>query len=215
MRLGKLHPSVFSTTYSYWEPGAYPKEHGAQGWVSSCILYSPETWAVAYSLFSFILKIVANTVYANSRNFLSKGEKKKKVPHEDSRCLFQIPVCNDCWDLQGIYRNINSNSKIFIWVHLHMLHVHFFFYLYNPSWWFLECSCIPGQCLALQAMVSSSEKDEQHSNLWLLAREELHSALIISRALASRDPQLEADILYLKGKHSQIRSCRLCIRVRN
>lgn len=43
MRLGKLHPSVFSTTYSYWEPGAYPKEHGAQGWVSSCILYSPET----------------------------------------------------------------------------------------------------------------------------------------------------------------------------
>ncbi|XP_053506290.1 cilia- and flagella-associated protein 54 isoform X2 [Ictalurus furcatus] len=56
-----------------------------------------------------------------------------------------------------------------------------------------------GQCLALQAMVSSSEKDEQHSNLWLLAQEELHSALIISRALASRDPQLEADILYLKG----------------
>ncbi|KAB5542294.1 hypothetical protein PHYPO_G00089970 [Pangasianodon hypophthalmus] len=62
-----------------------------------------------------------------------------------------------------------------------------------------------GQCLALQAMVSSSEEDEQRSNLWLLAQEELHSALIISRASASRDPQLEADILYLKGTVGRIR----------
>ncbi|KAK3544197.1 hypothetical protein QTP86_008341 [Hemibagrus guttatus] len=56
-----------------------------------------------------------------------------------------------------------------------------------------------GQCLALQAMVSSSEEDEQHLNLWSLAQEELHSAFIISQGSASRDPQLEADILYLKG----------------
>ncbi|MCJ8743369.1 hypothetical protein PDJAM_G00093150 [Pangasius djambal] len=61
-----------------------------------------------------------------------------------------------------------------------------------------------GQCLALQAMMNSSEEDEQRSNLWLLAQEELHSALIISRASASRDPQLEADILYIKGTVGRI-----------
>lgn len=67
---------------------------------------------------------------------------------------------------------------------------------------FLDCFCIPGQCLTLQAMVSSYEEDEQHSNLWLLAQKELQCALNISRVSASRDPQLEADILYLKGMHS-------------
>ncbi|GAA6097241.1 cilia- and flagella-associated protein 54 isoform X3 [Tachysurus ichikawai] len=56
-----------------------------------------------------------------------------------------------------------------------------------------------GQCLALQAMVSSSEEDKQYMNLWLSAQEEIHSAFIISQTMASRDPQLEADILYLKG----------------
>ncbi|XP_047660100.1 cilia- and flagella-associated protein 54 isoform X2 [Tachysurus fulvidraco] len=56
-----------------------------------------------------------------------------------------------------------------------------------------------GQCLALQAMVSSSEEDKQYMDLWLSAQEELHSAFIISQTMASRDPQLEADILYLKG----------------
>ncbi|XP_060759219.1 cilia- and flagella-associated protein 54 [Neoarius graeffei] len=61
-----------------------------------------------------------------------------------------------------------------------------------------------GQCLALQAMASSSEGDEQHPNLWLLAQEELHSALIIAQASASRDPQLEANILYLKGTVGRI-----------
>ncbi|KAM9468321.1 cilia- and flagella-associated protein 54-like [Clarias gariepinus] len=58
-----------------------------------------------------------------------------------------------------------------------------------------------GWCLAQQAMVSD---DEQHKNLCLLAQEELHSALIISQASASRDPQLEANILYLKGTVEKI-----------
>lgn len=67
--------------------------------------------------------------------------------------------------------------------------------------------------------MSLSKDDEQHSDLWLSAQGELHSALIISRASASRDPQLEADILYLKGKHRQNGACkqgyRLCIYVKN
>ncbi|KAF7693959.1 hypothetical protein HF521_007712 [Silurus meridionalis] len=61
-----------------------------------------------------------------------------------------------------------------------------------------------GQCLALQAVLSSKKDDEQHSNLWLLAQEELHTALIISRASATRDPQLEANILYLKGSVERV-----------
>ncbi|KAI5094045.1 cilia- and flagella-associated protein 54 isoform X1 [Silurus meridionalis] len=60
------------------------------------------------------------------------------------------------------------------------------------------------QCLALQAVLSSKKDDEQHSNLWLLAQEELHTALIISRASATRDPQLEANILYLKGSVERV-----------
>ncbi|KAF5908404.1 cilia- and flagella-associated protein 54 [Clarias magur] len=58
-----------------------------------------------------------------------------------------------------------------------------------------------GWCSAQQAMVSD---DEQQRNLFLLAQEELHSAHIISQASASRDPQLEADILYLRGTVGKI-----------
>lgn len=68
-----------------------------------------------------------------------------------------------------------------------------------------DISGIPGHCLALQAMVNPSEKEQL--NLWLSVQEELHSALSMSRASASRDPQLEAEILYLKGEHRQSGAC--------
>lgn len=62
-------------------------------------------------------------------------------------------------------------------------------------------------------MVSASEEDEQHSNLWLLVQEKLHSALIISQASASRDPQLEADILFLKGMQGYVMCVYLIIKI--
>ncbi|XP_017572344.1 cilia- and flagella-associated protein 54 [Pygocentrus nattereri] len=56
-----------------------------------------------------------------------------------------------------------------------------------------------GHYLAAQAMMRSSEEDEDPSKPWLAAQEVLQSALIISQASACRDHQLEADILCCKG----------------
>ncbi|CAB1315772.1 unnamed protein product, partial [Coregonus sp. 'balchen'] len=60
-----------------------------------------------------------------------------------------------------------------------------------------------GHCLAVQAMTSapasSVSSPRSSSTPWVCAQEVLQSALLLSQACATRDRQLEADILYCKG----------------
>ncbi|XP_020307860.2 cilia- and flagella-associated protein 54 [Oncorhynchus kisutch] len=57
-----------------------------------------------------------------------------------------------------------------------------------------------GHCLAVQAMTSApSSSLSTSSHPWVCAQEVLQSALLVSQACATRDRQLEADILYCKG----------------
>lgn len=61
-----------------------------------------------------------------------------------------------------------------------------------------------GHCLAVQAMTSAPSSSlstpSPSSHPWQCAQEVLQSALLVSQACATRDRQLEADILYCKGK---------------